>query len=59
MASAEQSFLDELAETMGKDLIQFRIDFLNKAKENPLGENNDYDADRFAGVLVLVREKSG
>ncbi|MFD1314621.1 xanthine dehydrogenase family protein molybdopterin-binding subunit [Namhaeicola litoreus] len=59
MASAEQSFLDELAETMGKDPIEFRIDLLNKAKENPVGENNDYDADRYAGVLALVREKSG
>jgi isoquinoline 1-oxidoreductase beta subunit len=59
MASAEQSFLDELAETMGKDPIEFRIELLNKAKENPVGENNDYDADRYGGVLALVREKSG
>jgi isoquinoline 1-oxidoreductase beta subunit len=43
---------------MGKDPIQFRLDLLKRAKENPVGERNDYDADRYAGVLELVREKS-
>lgn len=59
MAGAEQSFLDEVAEAVGKDPIQFRLDLLKRAKENPVGERNDYDADRYAGVLELVREKSG
>lgn len=58
-AAAEQSFLDELAEAMGKDPIDFRIELLQRAKENPVGKNNDYDADRYAGVLKLVKEKSG
>ncbi|KPM49777.1 xanthine dehydrogenase family protein molybdopterin-binding subunit [Jiulongibacter sediminis] len=58
-AAAEQSFLDEVAEAMGKDPIQMRLDLLKRAKENPVGSNNDYDADRYAGVLELVREKSG
>jgi isoquinoline 1-oxidoreductase beta subunit len=58
-AAAEQSFLDELAELMGKDPIDFRLDLLARAKKNPVGKNNDYDADRYAGVLELVREKSG
>ena len=58
-AAAEQSFLDELAEAMGKDPIDFRLELLNRAKENPVGKNNEYDADRYAGVLKLVREKSG
>ena len=58
-AAAEQSFLDELAETMGKDPIEFRLELLKRAKENPVGKNNDYDADRYAGVLNLVKEKSG
>lgn len=58
-AAAEQSFLDEVAEAMGKDPIQFRLELLKKAKENPVGKNNDYDADRYAGVLELVRDKSG
>jgi CO/xanthine dehydrogenase Mo-binding subunit len=58
-AAAEQSFLDEVAETAGKDPIEFRLDLLKRARENPVGERNDYDAARYAGVLELVREKSG
>ena len=59
IAGAEQSFLDELAEAMGKDPIEFRLELLKRAKENPVGEKNDYDAARYAGVLELVRDKSG
>lgn len=59
IAGAEQSFLDEIAEETGKDPIQFRLDLLKRAQENPVGERNDYDAERYAGVLELVREKSG
>ncbi len=58
-AAAEQSFLDELAEMMGKDPIDFRLELLKRAKENPVGKNNEYDADRYAGVLKLVKDKSG
>ena len=58
-AAAEQSFLDELAEMMGKDPIDFRLELLKRAKENPVGKNNDYDADRYTGVLKLLKEKSG
>jgi isoquinoline 1-oxidoreductase beta subunit len=58
-AAAEQSFLDELAEAMGKDPIDFRLELLKRAKENPVGKNNDYNADRYAGILNLVKEKSG
>ncbi len=59
IAGAEQSFLDELAEEMGKDPIQFRLDMLERAGTNPVGEENDYDAARYAGVLKLARDKSG
>jgi CO/xanthine dehydrogenase Mo-binding subunit len=59
IAGAEQSFLDEVAEAMGKDPIQFRLDLFEKAKSKPVGKDNDYDIDRYAGVLKLVREKSG
>ncbi len=59
MAAAEQSFLDEVAEAAGKDPIAFRLELLEKAEKNPVGEQNDYDAARYAGVLKLVREKSG
>ncbi len=58
MAGAEQSFLDEVAEITGQDAIQFRLDLLKRAKENPVGERNEYDAARYAGVLELVRDKS-
>lgn len=58
-AAAEQSFMDELAEAMGKDPIDLRLDLLKRAKENPVGKNNEYDADRYAGILRLVKEKSG
>ncbi len=57
-AAAEQSFLDEVAEAMGKDPIEFRLELLKRAKETPVGKNNEYDADRYAGVLTLVRDKS-
>jgi len=58
-AAAEQSFLDEVAEAAGKDPIDFRLELLKRAQENPVGERNDYEAARYAGVLELVREKSG
>ena len=58
-AAAEQSFLDEVAEAMGKDPIDFRLELLQRAKTNPVGKNNEYDADRYAGVLELLKEKSG
>ncbi len=57
-ASAEQSFLDELAETLGKDPLDFRLELLKRAEENPVGERNDYDAKRYAGVLELVKKSS-
>jgi len=58
IAGAEQSFLDELAELAGKDPIDFRLELFERAKTNPVGEKNDYDPDRYAGVLKLVKEKS-
>jgi isoquinoline 1-oxidoreductase subunit beta len=58
IAGAEQSFLDEVAEYMGKDPIQFRLDLFEQAKSHPIGKDNDYDADRYAGVLKLVKEKA-
>lgn len=58
IAGAEQSFLDEVAELAGKDPIDFRLELLERARTNPVGKNNDYDASRYAGVLKLVREKS-
>jgi Aerobic-type carbon monoxide dehydrogenase, large subunit CoxL/CutL homologs len=58
IACAEQCFLDELAEEMGKDPIAFRLELLDRATKSPVGENNDYEVERYAGVLRLVRDKS-
>lgn len=58
IAGAEQSFLDEVAEAAGKDPIQFRLELLERALNKPVGERNDYEAKRLAGVLELVRSKS-
>ena len=58
LGGAEQSFLDEVAELAGKDPIEFRLELFERAKNKPVGKDNDYDADRYAGVLKLVKEKS-
>ncbi|MDW7692232.1 molybdopterin cofactor-binding domain-containing protein [Flammeovirgaceae bacterium SG7u.111] len=58
LGGVEQSFLDEVAEAAGKDPIEFRLELFERSKKNPVGDRNDYDADRYAGVLKLVREKS-
>ena len=58
IAGAEQAFLDEVAEMAGKDPIEFRLELFDRAISDPVGEDNDYDAKRYAGVLKLVREKS-
>lgn len=57
-AGAEQSFLDEVAEAAGKDPIDLRMELFDRAKNNPVGGEYDYDAERYAGVLELVKEKS-
>ncbi|MGR3809749.1 molybdopterin cofactor-binding domain-containing protein [Jiulongibacter sp. NS-SX5] len=56
-AAAEQAFLDEVAEAAGKDPIDFRLELLRNAKDKPVGSNNDYEADRLAGVLELLKAK--
>jgi len=58
IAGAEQSFLDEVAEAVGKDPIDFRLELFERAMTDPIGDEHDYDAARYAGVLELVRETS-
>lgn len=55
----EQSFLDEVAELAGKDPIEFRLELFDRAINDPVGEEYDYEAERYAGVLKLVKEKAG
>lgn len=57
LAYAEQSFLDEVALEAGKDPVEFRLNLLNKAKNNPTGEPG-YDVDRMIGVINTAKEKS-
>jgi isoquinoline 1-oxidoreductase beta subunit len=57
LAFAEQAFLDEVADKIGKDPIQFRLDLLAKAKEKPVGKIT-YEPDRFVKVIKDVAEKS-
>jgi len=58
MGASEQAFLDEVAIAAGKDPIDFRIELFEKSIRKPVGENNDYEADRFIALLKLLREKS-
>lgn len=58
VAGAEQAFLDEVAEEAGKDPIAFRLELFDRAINNPVGEEMDYEPERYAGVLKLVRDKA-
>ena len=57
-AGVEQSFIDEVAELAGKDPIDFRLELFDRAINNPVGEKHEYEAERYAGVLKMVKEKS-
>lgn len=58
MAGIENAFLDEVAEAAGKDPIDFRLELFDRAIKDPVGERNDYDPKRYAGVLKEVKEKA-
>ncbi len=57
-AGAEQAFLDEVAELAGKDPIDFRLELFDRAINDPVGAEHEYEAERYAGVLKLVKEKA-
>tara|TARA_R110002049_G_scaffold248695_4_gene423169 strand:+ start:6254 stop:8455 length:2202 start_codon:yes stop_codon:yes gene_type:complete len=57
-AGVEQSFIDEVAELAGKDPIDFRLELFDRAINNPVGEKHEYEAERYAGVLKMIKEKS-
>lgn len=57
IAFAEQSFLDEIAHELKKDPVAFRLELLDKAKNNPVGKVN-YNIDKFRSVIDLVTKMS-
>lgn len=57
LASAEQTFFDELAEVMGVDRIKLHMDLLENVKKNP-DPKIEYSPDRLQNVIKLAVEKS-
>ncbi|GAA4270075.1 xanthine dehydrogenase family protein molybdopterin-binding subunit [Hyunsoonleella aestuarii] len=57
LASAEQSFFDELAEELGVDRVKLHMDLLENVKNNP-DPKIEYSPERLQGVLKLAVEKS-
>lgn len=55
IAFAEQCFMDELAEKLGKDSVTMQLELLQKAKEK---NNLNYEPARMEGVIKLVAEKA-
>ena len=59
LASAEQSFFDELAEKMEVDAVQLRLDLLEDAKANQDDERMQWSPSRMQEVVRVAAEKSG
>ncbi len=57
LAFAEQSFFDEIAETLGVDRIQMHLDLLQNVK-GTTDERIQYSPERLEGVINLAVEKS-
>ena len=57
LAYAEQSFFDEIAEELGIDPLQLRIDLLQNVK-NTTDEKIEYSGQRMENTIKLVEEKS-
>ncbi|MGK7395209.1 MAG: molybdopterin cofactor-binding domain-containing protein [Candidatus Cyclobacteriaceae bacterium M3_2C_046] len=58
IALTEESFLDDIAHTLQKDPVQFRLELLDRAASNPAGKV-DYDVKKYKNVIELVAERSG
>jgi isoquinoline 1-oxidoreductase beta subunit len=56
LAFAEQSFLDEVAYETEIDPVQFRLDLLENAIRDPVG-NLGYEPEKLTGVIRLAAEK--
>jgi isoquinoline 1-oxidoreductase beta subunit len=55
IAFAEQCFMDEVAESLGKDPVSMCLDLLDNAKGK---QGMSYEPERMAGAVKLVAEKS-
>ncbi|CAL2103209.1 Isoquinoline 1-oxidoreductase beta subunit [Tenacibaculum sp. 190130A14a] len=58
LAFAEQSFFDEIAEELGKDAVQLRIELLQNVK-GTTDERIQYSGDRMEETIKLAAEKGG
>jgi len=57
LAIAEQSFIDTLAEKLGKDEVAFRLEWFQRAVDNPIGKV-EYVPEQAMAVIKLAAEKS-
>ncbi len=55
IAYTEESFIDEIANELGKDPVAFRLELLERARKNPTGSVG-YDVDKYIGVVKLAAE---
>jgi isoquinoline 1-oxidoreductase beta subunit len=54
---AAESFMDEVCQELKKDPVAFRLELMEKAKQQPVGKIN-YDPDKFKSVIELVAAMS-
>jgi len=55
IAFTEESFIDEIAHELKKDPVAFRLELLDRAKNNQFGKV-DYDVDRYKAVVKMAAE---
>jgi isoquinoline 1-oxidoreductase beta subunit len=58
IAFTEESFLDEIAHELKKDPVAFRLELLDRAKNNQFGKV-DYDVERYKAVVKMAAEMGG
>ena len=58
LAFAEQSFFDEMAQELGKDAVQLRLELLQDVKKST-DEKIQYSSERMENAIKLAAEKGG
>ncbi len=58
VAYTDESFIDEIANELGKSPLDLRLEILDVMKDSPAGEP-DFDSERYRGVLLEVARLSG